>query len=158
VYGALATGIGAGILIGAGNMVNGLGHGGAANFMSRQFLYDLKHNIVRVKPNGTYTTNNALLSPGTLGEVGGQFEHHEDPSLIAYTHEKGLKKFLVDPFGTTTEFMARHNIGMSVGPGFEGRRPDLPSDAALMVEAERRMFYEKHPEANGYYGDFYLVA
>ncbi|MBP6037769.1 MAG: hypothetical protein KA604_00330 [Candidatus Saccharimonas sp.] len=158
VYGALATGIGAGILIVAGKMVNGLGHGGAADFMSRQFLYDLKHNIVRVKPNGTYTTNNALLSPATLGEVGGQFEHHEDPRSIAYTHEKGLKKFVVDPYGTTTEFMARHNIAMSVGPGFEGRRPDLPSDAALMVEAERRMFYEKHPEANGYYGDFYLAA
>lgn len=56
---------------------------------------------MRVKDNGTYTTDNVLLSPPTLGEVGGQYEHHEDPSLIAYTHKKGLKKFMVDPFGAT---------------------------------------------------------
>ncbi len=153
-YGAAATGVGTGVLIGAGNMVNALGHGGAADFFSREFIGDLKRNIVRVKPNGTYTTNNALLSPGTLGEVGGQFEHHEDPSLIAYTHEKGLKKAIVDPFGTMTEFLAKRNLGMSVGPGFDGRRPDLPSDAALMIEAERRAIYEQYPEADGYYGGF----
>lgn len=138
VRGAVVSGLGTLALIAGGNIVNSLGHGGGVNFGSRQFIKDLKDGTVRVKDNGTYTTNNVLLSPPTLGEVGGQFEHHEDPSLIAYTHETGFKKALVDPFGTATEFLARHNLGLRVGPGFEGRRPDLPSDAVLAIEQKRR--------------------
>ncbi len=141
--GATITGIGTLGLIAGGNIVNSLGHGGKENFATAQFAKDFWRGRVRVKDNGTYTTDNALLSPPTLGEVGGQYEHHEDPSLIAYTHETGLKKFLVDPFGTTTEFMARHNIGMRVGPGFEGPRPDMPSDAVLKQEEIRRRYIQQ---------------
>lgn len=142
--GAVVSGIGTLALIAGGNIVNSLGHGGGVNFGSKQFIKDLKDGTVRVKDNGTYTTNNVLLSPPTLGEVGGQFEHHEDPSLIAYTHEKGIKKALVDPFGALTEFLAKHNVGMRVGPGFEGRRPDLPSDAVLAIERKRREYRAKN--------------
>ena len=138
--GAIITGHGMLGLIVGGNIVNSLGRGGKENSASRQFAKDFWQGNVRVKDNGTYTTDNALLSPPTLGEVGGQYEHHEDPSLISYTHEKGLEKFLVDPFGTMTEFMADHDIGMSRGPGFEGPRPDMPSDAVLKIEEIRRQY------------------
>ena len=34
---------------------------------------------------------------------------------------------------------------MRVGPGFEGRRPDLPSDAVLKIEELRREYIATHP-------------
>ncbi len=138
--GAIISGLGTLGLIAGGNIVNSLGHGGGVKIGSRQFWRDVRDGTVRPKENGTYTTNNRLLSPPTLGEVGGQFEHHEDPSLIAYTHDTGVKKWATDPFGSVTEFLATRGIGMQVGPGFEGRRPDLPSDAVLKVEELRRQY------------------
>lgn len=141
--GAVVAGIGTLALIAGGNIVNSLGHGGKEKFNSKQFTKDLMDGTVRVKDNGTYTTDNALLSPPTLGEVGGQYEHHEDPSLIAYTHETGIKKVATDPFGAATEFMATHGIGMKTGPGFNGPRPDMPSEAALRLEDIRRNYLAK---------------
>lgn len=141
VRGAAVAGIATLALIAGSNIVNSLGHGGEVKLASRQCWNYLLSGEVRMKKNGTYTTNNRLLSPPTLGEVGGQFEHHEDPSLIVYTHETGLKKFAIDPFGATTELMARHNMGISKGEGFEGRRPDMPSDAVLFLEQLRRDYH-----------------
>ena len=69
--GAIITGLGMLGLIAGGNIVNSPGHGGKENSASRQFAKGFWQGNVRVKDNGTYITDKALLSPPTIGEVGG---------------------------------------------------------------------------------------
>ena len=145
--GAVISGLATMALIAGGNIVNSLGHGGDVPFFSTDFVEDVKTGRVRVKSNGRYTANSTIASIATLDEVGGQLEHHDDPSLIAYTQKTGLAKFVDAPFGTIVEAFAKRNIGMRVGPGFEGRRPDLPSDAVLKIEELRREYIATHPTA-----------
>ncbi len=148
--GAVIFGLGTAALIFGGNATNSLGHGGdlhpAEGETWRDNLKAIWRGRVRPQEDGTYMTDkkryrglfDAALGGPTLDEVGGQKEHHEHPEKIAYTSERGIAGAKDAPFGSMLKVMAENGILFEPGKGFEGRRPDEPTDAVLKVEELRR--------------------
>ena len=149
VTGAVAGGLALGGLIIGGNATNSLGHGGEKPLRAfwRSMIGRMRgiSSPPQVRSDGTFTTDEAILGPLTFDEAGNQRSHHDEPGNIAYpTKQIDLAKFLRAPFGTTLEFMTRHHILMEPGNNFKelidaGKpRPDMPSEAVLLLEAARR--------------------
>ncbi len=137
VLGSATSGAAVLMLLAGGNLTNAFGHAGDTGQLG---FPDFIAGKVIPKKDGTYTTNNKLLSPATLDEVGGQEVHHDLPGNIAYTREKrGWKKFKEAPFGTTLETLAKKEIIFKVGKNFNGsdHRPDEPSEAVVMLQKLR---------------------
>lgn len=145
VLGAAASGLAVVGLIQGGNITNALGHGGD---WKKYRPSDIREGVVHVKPDGTYTSNSKTLSAPTLDEVGGQYEHHEDPSRIAYTTQEGWKRWAYAPYGRFLEKLIDKGVLLKEGGNFGGdHRPDLPSDAVLLIEKTRRQHIGTEPSA-----------
>ncbi len=148
VEGAAIFGGATAALLFGGNTTNAWGHAGDLSARPDESHLDnmrrLVRGEVRMKADGTYTTNNKILSAPTFDEVGGQKEHHDHPDYIAYTREIGVDGFRDAPFGSVLKLMADRGILFEHGPGFEGNRPDLPSDAILALESIRRAYYQNN--------------
>lgn len=131
--GHIMTGAMASVLRLGGNLTNSFGHGGKRPIWS--FLFNKGNPLV--KADGTFATNAKSFSPLTLDEVGGQGPHHQYPGKIAYSVKKGFKKLAEAPFGTLLESLAKRDIGLSPGKGFElkpgEQRPDEPVEAAIKL-------------------------
>jgi hypothetical protein len=143
-----------GLVVG-GNITNALGHGGAS------IIKGLLGGKPPVKPDGTYTSDFALLSAPTFDEVGGQAKHHLRPWLRAYSFAKGAKKLIEAPFGTAVDNLAERSILMDKGNQFghpevelstglsdddsENRfiRPDEPTRAVILLQKARAITYER---------------
>lgn len=129
-----------------GNIVNALGHGGK---LEGQLTRAIKNDANKIQPNpdGTFSTNTrrmgligSFLSRLTFDEVGGQWEHHEDPSKIAYTSERGLQAWEEAPWGSFVSFLARSRWFPLINPGSgfdlrkSERRPDQPHPAVEIIQ------------------------
>ncbi|MDQ2973074.1 MAG: hypothetical protein M3Q79_01155 [bacterium] len=143
LVGGAVSGAAVAALINGGNLTNALGHGGDWSQLTFKDFLDGK---VYPKSDGTYTTNSKLMAAPTLDEVGGQDEHHDDPSLIAYTKERGVKKVVSAPFGSGLEALTKKSIVFRKGNGFPelDQRPDLPSEAVLVLQGVRRTYLKNN--------------
>jgi len=157
MVGAVAGGLAIGGLIFGGNTTNALGHAGERPLKAfwDSMIGRFRHQSVppRVKPDGTFTTNEPILGPPTCDEAGLQENHHKRTDLIAYSWQKGIKKFKEAPFGTVVEWFARHHVLMEPGNNFKeltnaGKpRPDMPTRALQLLEAARRETWEEQQQA-----------
>lgn len=157
--GATASGAGVGMLIAGGNITNSFGHAGDWKQLTLETFMDGK---VYPKPDGTYSSNSKLLSGPTLDEVGAQEVHHRKPWLIAYTEKLGLAGILEAPFGKFLETMVKLGIVFEEGHQFDGGpRPDLPSEAVLLLEDYRRHHMPNgvlNPDSPTYNPNFVLAS
>lgn len=149
-----------------GNMVNAFGHAG--NLNERQVVRVIQKHEYKIQPNpdGTVVTKgeriggliSSLLKRLTLDEVGRQWEHHIDPSKIAYTFQKGFQAFDEAPFGSFIHFLAQSRWFPLINPGSgfdlkEGeRRPDELHPAAQIVNDIRSEQLIKAREQNLFSG------
>jgi hypothetical protein len=138
LLGSAASGLAVVALIAGGNVTNAMGHAGD---LHRLTFRDALAGKVYPKTDGTYTTNNKLLSPMTLDEVGGQEVHHDHPNSIAYSLRRGVRRFIDAPFGSTLETMAKHGVIFKPGDQFNttnpDQRPDMPSPAVIKLQEYR---------------------
>lgn len=134
-----------------GNAVNALGHGG--DLGEEDIVPAISDPEYRIKANrdGKISTKTArmhwvgtFLHLITLGEVGGQGEHHDDPSKIAYTSKRGLEAWREDPYGSLVSFVANTAMLTRIikpGQGFDlkpgEKRPDEAHPAVELIEQIR---------------------
>ncbi|HRC28550.1 MAG TPA: hypothetical protein PKV96_04160 [Candidatus Saccharimonas sp.] len=141
--GAVIAGGATAALFAGSQIVNAFGHAGDLEIPKKRLLRNLLTGKVEVKENGSYASRLPVANIPTLDEVGGQDVHHEYPEKIAYTNQTGWRKVKEAPYGSLLEFLAKHKIGMREGPGYEGRRPDVPSEAVEYLMALRRAEYTR---------------
>jgi hypothetical protein len=139
---AIASAATAGLFAGS-QLVNSYGHAGDLELPKRRLLKNFFTGKVELKENGSYASKLPVANIPTLDEVGGQDVHHEYPGKIAYTNQTGWRKVKEAPYGSLLEFLAKHKIGMREGPGYEGRRPDVPSEAVEYLMQLRRAEYAR---------------
>ncbi len=139
---AIASAATAGLFAGS-QLVNSYGHAGDLELPKKQLLKNFFTGRVELKENGSYASKLPVANIPTLDEVGGQDVHHEYPEKIAYTNQTGWRKVKEAPYGSLLEFLAKHKIGMREGPGYEGRRPDVPSEAIEYLMELRRIEYAR---------------
>lgn len=135
--GTAIDGIKWGLQLLGGNTVNALGHAG--NYSEGQTVRVIQNHEYKIQPNvdGTVATKgkrmsliDSFLNRLTLDEAFRQWEHHFDPSKIAYTFQKGFQAWNEAPFGSIVDFLAQSRLFPLINPGSgfdfkEGeRRPD----------------------------------
>lgn len=148
--GAAIYGTKIGFVILGGNTTNAFGHAG--RLTGPRITEAIGKNKFKLVPNedGSLTTDTkyagipgAVLSRMTLDEVGGQQEHHSDPSKIAYTSRDGKEAFKEAPFGSIVSKLAKSRWFPLIkeGKGFdlkEGEtRPDVPQRAVEIIHRRR---------------------
>ncbi len=138
IQGSAINSIKIGLQLIGGNTVNAFGHAGSIT--GREMIEVVKgkeYNKIQVNRDGTVSTDavkagliGRFLGAYTFDEVGGQKEHHDDPSKIAYTSEAGSKAVQEAPWGSFISFLAESKWVPFINPGSgfnlkEGeRRPD----------------------------------
>lgn len=151
VQGSAINSIKIGLQIIGINTVNSLGHAGRLN--ERQLVRAIQDHEYKIQPNpdGTISTDvermswiGRLLSKLTFDEVGRQWEHHNDPSKIAYTSKEGLQAWFEASWGSFVSYLAQSRWFPLINPGSgfdlkEGeRRPDQRHPAVKIIHNIRK--------------------
>lgn len=152
VKGAAINGIKIGMEAVGGNITNSAGHmGDPIEDELREAFTKTRYNI-KLRSDGTLSTDTIgkgilgwLISKLTFDEVGGQDIHHRYPDLIAYTIKMGLDAWKDAPWGKSIEALADSDKFPLIkrGKGFEGERPDVPSDAVVLIQKARADQYAR---------------
>jgi hypothetical protein len=137
------------------NIVNAAGHintNKLADLFRKREWGGLWHELLEPSPkeDGTYTNDadGAGLGLMTQDEAARQEQHHLWPWLVAFTDKTGLEKVKQAPYGSILDFLANHKLaGLRPGrqysernnpEGFDrSKRPDMPAEAVLLLEAFR---------------------
>lgn len=153
---ALAVGTGiygakVGLVAAGGNFVNSYGHAGELTQKDIIKISLSPKYTPKLNEDGTVSTDlneagwlGRLISLATLDEVGGQEEHHRDPSKVAYTSKRDPWEAWVEaPFGEMLEKLAKSKYApfITVGPGFNLQpgetRPDQPLPVMDIIHRRR---------------------
>jgi hypothetical protein len=150
IQGSAINGIKIGLQIIGGNTVNSLGHAGSLTEGQAASAVRSQKYKIEVNKDGTVSANveragwtGVFLGGFTLDEVGGQGEHHDDPSKIAYTSETGPKAWREAPWGSLISLLAKSKWFPLINPGagFELRegetRPDEAHPAVAIIQRIR---------------------
>ncbi len=150
IQGSAINSIKIGFEIIGGNSVNSLGHMGTPTESELVRAIGSKEYTIQPNKNGTAYTDarsagwiGRFFTRLTLDEVGGQKEHHDDPSKIAYTSETGLEAWRNARWGSFVSFLAENKWFPLIkkGKGFDlkpgERRPDEAHPAVELIEQIR---------------------